>query len=271
MRLLSVFGLMLLMITTTSAEFMLNEVDVFIHDVQPDGSAKVTESIKIIIKGEDAQNAYDRGFAMNDLAFWSSETGISHIRQHVNPNKVEIKDLRVKPQPRKKCNPFQGLCHGELVIEYVATPVYDTNGTKIPKTGLFIVEQYKPRTVRYTINPEALSFTTTQLGHILLEENVHLRIEVPQNAVITDLNPMPEQIDARLPARISNLEWYDTILVKFSVVFEVEETLEKEVSNFFSSLFGVLTRALSGEYGGPIIAIVIIIIGGYLYITIEKR
>jgi hypothetical protein len=257
-----------------SAEFMLENVDVLIHDIQPDGSAKVSESIKLIILGNQAQEEYDRGFSMNDLAFWSTVTGLPDVKQHVNPSKVAMTDMRVRPQPRGKCNPIQGICHGELLIEYDTRPVYSLqNGTSVmvPKTGLFTTEKYKPRTTKYSITPDSLSFTTTPQGNILLVENVHLRIKPPAEAVFLDLNPKPEDMDRTLPVKLSEVEWSDTILVKFSVVFEVEDALEKEVSEFFYGMFGSVQGTLTGQYGSALIAIIIIVVGGYIYISTEKR
>jgi len=273
MRVLKFLALLLL-ISISFGEFVLEEVTVYIHDIQPDGSAKVSESIKLFLYDE-ANEEYDNGFNRNDLSFWSTITEIQDVKQHVNPAKVEISDFIVRPQPRSKCNPIQGTCHGELILEYTAKPSYNTTqeGDKVPieGTGLFSVEKYKPRTTKYTIDPEALSFTKTSKGSLLLEENIYLRMGLPQETVVLDLNPKPEDIDADLPARINELEWNDIILVKFSVVFEVEEPLEKEVSEFFYDLFGSIQEILTGEYGGALLAIIIIIIGGYLYITIEKR
>lgn len=274
MKLLKFLALLLL-ISVSFGEFILEEVTVYIHDIEADGSAKVSESIKLFLYDE-ANEEYDSGFNRNDLSFWSTITGLQDIKQHVNPAKVEISDFIVRPQPRSKCNPIQGTCHGELILEYTASPSYniteDGEAVPIQGTGLFSVEKYKPRTTKYTIEPEALSFTITSKGSLLLEENIYLRMGLPQETVVLDLNPKPEDlVDTELPARINELEWNDIILVKFSVIFEVEEPLEKEVSEFFYDLFGSIQDLLTGEYGGALLAIIIIIIGGYLYITIEKR
>jgi len=273
MRVLKFLALLML-ISMSFGEFVLEEVTVYIHDIQPDGSAKVSESIKLFLYDE-ANEDYDSGFNRNDLSFWSTITEIPDVRQHVNPAKVEISDFIVRPQPRSKCNPIQGTCHGELILEYTVKPSYNEteDGEMIPieGTGLFSVEKYKPRTTRYNIDPEALSFTKTSKGSLLLEDNIFFRMGLPQETMVLDLNPKPSDVDAELPARINELEWNDIILVKFSVVFEVEEPLEREVSEFFYDLFGSIQEILTGEYGGALLAIIIIIIGGYLYITIEKR
>lgn len=265
---------LLMLFSILSAEFVLTSVDVTIHDIKPDGTAMVTESIKLMLVGAQTQDDYDIGFSRNDLSFWSSTTKLSDVRYHVDPNKVAIKDLRILPQPRKKCNPLQGVCHGELIIQYRAEPIYaDKNGTKelLPGTGLFTVTQSKPRTTNYVLNPQSLAFITTPQGNILLPENVHLILELPENAVVTELNPAPENINVKLPAKIQTIDWKDTILVKLNVAFEVEESLEKEVSDFFYNAYLSFYNVLTGEYGWALIIIIALIIGGYVYITLEKK
>ncbi len=252
-----------------SAEFLLNEVIVTIYDIKPDGTAKVSESVKLIIKGAESQSDYDNGFSSNDISFWSSVTKVPDVKYHVNPAKVAINDLRVLPQPRKKCNPIQEICHGELLIEYETGPI-KSNGSATPGTGLFNVEQSKPRTTRYTLNPDALSFLTTPQGNILLAENVNLVLRLPEDAVLKELNPRPEGIPAGQKS-VTEIKWRDMILVKLAVVFEVEETLEKEVSGFFYDTYAMFNSMITGEYGWALIAIIAIVVSSYVYITLEQK
>ncbi len=259
------------------AEFLLERVEVTISDIRPDGTAKITEDIKMIIKGEHSQSLYDSGYGgyyNNDLSFWSTTTGLKDVKQHVNPAKVDISDFRLRPQPRGKCNPVQMLCHGELILEYIASPSYNsTEHGKFPiaGTGIFTVEKTKPRTTQYTLNPQALSFTTTEQGNIILDEEVYLIIELPNDAVVYDVNPVPEDVDVEFPARIFQLSWNDMALVKFSLVFEIEESIQEEVSDFFLGVAEGIETAVRGEYGLAIFVLVAILIGGYLYINLTKR
>jgi ABC-type transport system substrate-binding protein len=150
---------------------------------------------------------------------------------------------------------LQGVCHGELIIEYHATPLYNVSTNQpIPGTGLFKIEQPKPRTVRYTLLPSSLAFRTTPNDDILLEDNIFLTIVPPEDGVATDLNPLPENFNGTLPARLKQYTWSDAILVKFSVVFQVEEALEAEVTAFFQGLFGSLQSMLTGPYGIALIS-----------------
>lgn len=269
--------LILLMLSAVHAEFILERVEVTINNIESDGSVKVTENIKMIITGEHSSSLYDSGYSgyyNNDLSFWSSTTALKDVKQHLNPSKVEVTDFRLKPQPRGKCNPALDLCHGELILEYIASPSYNiTDGSSVPiaGTGLFTIDEYKPRTKRYTLNPEALSFTTTEQGNIILDERVYLIIDLPRDSTVYDVNPLPDGEGLDLPSKVSQLSWSDMILVKFSLVFDVEESLQNEVSGFFLGLVGGLDTMIRGEYGIAVILIAVILIGGYLYIKMAKR
>ncbi|NYZ76805.1 hypothetical protein H0O02_00650 [Candidatus Micrarchaeota archaeon] len=269
--------LALLLPDAARAEFLLESVDVEASDISPDGSVKIRESIKLIINGDYSQALYDSGYSgysNNDLSFWSTTTSLKDVKRHINPAKTEINDFTLTPQPRKKCNPVQGICHGELILEYTASPAYNTTDgvqTPVQGTGLFTVENYKPRTTRYTLNQEALSFTTTEQGNVLLEDNVRFTMKFPSGTLVTKLNPLPESVDVALPARISELTWEDMVLVKFTAEFEVEESLQKEVSEFFSGFVRAVESGLAGPYGFAIIILAFIIIGGYIYIRTAKR
>ncbi|MDD5339685.1 MAG: hypothetical protein PHV13_00365 [Candidatus ainarchaeum sp.] len=264
---------LLLFITVANADFLMEQVDVTVSDIKPDGSAHVHESIKFLMFGNYSQSVYDSGMTSNDLSFWSTNVGLKDLKLHVNTAKVDIRDFRLRPQPRTRCNPIQGVCHGELILDYLAYPSYQGNTTMEPLagTGLFTVEKYKPRTRRYTLNPSALSFTTTPEGNVILEQMVHLTVNPPQDSVVTDVNPQPADFAVQLPAHVDSLSWTDIVLVKFSLIFSVEDSIEKEVADFLSGITGSFTRTLSSPYGPSLIAVVLILAGSYLYITMAKR
>jgi len=264
---------LLVLLTIASADFLIERVDVTVSDIQNDGSAKVHESIKFVMYGNYSNSLYDSGISNNELSFWSTNIGLKDLKFHTSPGKVEIRDFRLRPQPRTKCNPIAGICHGELILDYTAAPSRKDNATTEPLagTGLFTVDQYKPRTERYTINPAALAFTTTSEGNIILDKNIYLTIRPPQESTLLDVNPRPSDLAAELPAHVGNLSWTDIVLVKFTVTFEVEEGIDKEISDFFSGIAHGASGALSGPQGLALIALVIAVIGSYLYIAMAKR
>ncbi|MFN7991564.1 MAG: hypothetical protein U0R44_05385 [Candidatus Micrarchaeia archaeon] len=264
--------ILLLAITLANAEFLIDRVDVAISDIKSDGSARVHESIKFVMFGNYSNSVYDSGITNNELSFWSNNTGLKDAKIHVNPVKVDIRDFRLRPQPRTKCNPIQGICHGELILDYLAYPSYNNTTSSIqPDTGLFRISRYKPRTMRYTINPSALSFTTTPEGNIILDENVFLTIKLPAESVTLDANPQPTGTDVVLPSHVDSLSWSGIVLVKFSLIFDVEESIDKEVSDFFSNIILSVTNALGGPHGIALVVLIAVLIGSYLYIMMSKR
>lgn len=254
----------LFLLSLASAQFDLESVHVTIGDIGADGTAQVKESIKFLVKGKDSKLLYDSGFKTTEgLSYWSEKTGLKEVRQHVNPAVVSIENFRLQPQPRSGCNPFMDFCHGELVFDYTIRPVY--NGSEMVKgTGLFFVDNYKPRTTRYSLNPNALSFTKTEGGNIILEPDILLMIRLPQEGREVEVNPSPTSRD-------TSLSWTDMVLVKFSLVFDVEESIDKEVTRFFSDVFGNFQKTVRSQHGMAFLGIIGILIGSYIYINIAKK
>jgi len=273
MRKALIILLILCLGVSNAADFIIEQVDVTVSDIKSDGSAKVHESIKLIMYGDYAISVYDSGISKNDLSFWSTGTSLKDVKFHVNPSKVDIRDLRLRPQPRTKCNPIQGICHGELILDYTAYPSYANESVSEPVsgTGIFNIERYKPRTRRYTLNPSAISFTTTADGNTILDDKEYLHISLPQDSVMLDLNPQPSGLNIKLPSHVEDLSYNDIVLVKFSVVFDVEEGIDKEVTEFFTNITNSIFKSLSGPYGYAMVLLIIIVIGSYIYITISKR
>ena len=267
---------LLIMLSVANADFLLERVDVTVSDIQDDGSAKVHESIKFIMIGDYAQALYDSGFSNNDLAFWSTATDLKDVKMHIKPAKGDTKEFRLRPQPRTSCNPIQGTCHGELIMDYYVYPSYNVSEdgrtqTAIPDSGLFDVQHYKPRTAKFSINPTALSFTKTEQGNIIIDDNVYLIVELPRGSTTLDVNPLPVGMEQEFPARISELSWSDMILVRFTLEFEVEKSLDKEVGEFFSNMLWAIVNGVNSPHGYALLIMLIIIVGGYIYINISKR
>jgi len=268
-----VFALLLLIATVTAQEeFLMERVEVTVSDIQGDGSAHVHESIKFIMFGDHANSLYDSAISNNKLSYWSNITGLKDVKLHISSSAADIRDFRLRPQPRTKCNPIEELCHGELILDYWAHPTFENNSdVPVGGTGVFTIDKYKPRTTRYTINPDALSFTKTAENNIVLEEKVFFIIQLPPDNVVLDLNPQPSEEQYDLPEHINSLSWEDIVLVKFSVVFDVEESIDKEVSDFFSSIAKTISDTLASPHGLPLVVLIIVVIGSYLYIVMAKR
>lgn len=263
--------LFILLAALASADFLIERVDVDISDIGSDGSAKVHESIKFVMFGNYSNSIYDSGIGTDELSWWSANIGLKDVKFHVNPAAVDIQDLRVRPQPRTRCNPIQGICHGELILDYMAYPSFNNSSVAAPGTGLFELQMYKPRTIRYSINPEALSFTTTPEGNIILDENVFLTVYLPPEGVLLDVNPAPPDLAVKLPAHVDSLSWTDIVLVKFALIYDVEDSIDQEVSDFFSRILLWITETLRGPGGLPLIILIVALIGSSLYVITAKR
>jgi len=269
MRKLFVSLILLSIISVASAEFTLESVNVKVSNIGSDGSAKVQESIKFLVKGNQSKLLYDSGFkTTDDLSFWTNITKIKDVRQHVNPSVVSISNFRLQPQPRSGCNPFVDFCHGELLIDYTVKPEY--NGSVIVNgTGLFLVDEYKPRTTRFTLNPEALSFTNTDAGNLILEPEIYLTLELPQGSKVIEVNPSP--VTDSVTDSVEELVWNDMVLVRFSLIYDVEESIDLEVSRFFSDALSDFQDTVRSQHGMAFIAIMAILVGSYIYINVSKK
>ncbi len=253
-------------------KFLIEKVDVKISNINPDGSVRVHESIKFAMFGDYSISLYDSVVSKSELSLWSNVTGLSDVKFHVNPSKVAIREFRLRPQPRTRCNPIQGICHGELILDYLALPSFTNNSSSpISGTGIFSTYEIKPRTMRYVLNPNSLSFTSTSDGNLILSDNVFLTIAFPDSAELVDLNPAPVDSNIEVPSKIDELTWNDMALVRFSLVFDVEDSIDREIVNFFSRFFENVLRFSTGANGPASIVLILILFGSYLYIQNSKR
>ena len=108
-------------------------------------------------------------------------------------------------------------------------------------------------------------------GNIILDPTVSFTVNPPQGSVLQDVNPQPADFNIPLPAHVGSLSWTDTVLVKFSLIFSVEDSIDKEVSDFLSGITVSVTNTLSSPFGPPLIALIIILVGSYMYIIMAKR
>jgi hypothetical protein len=269
MRGLLFFVIMLSLAIAAFADFTLESVHVTITNIQPDGSAQVAESVKFLVRGNLSKSLYDSSLKTSGgLSLWSSTIGLSDVKQHVNPAVVVITNFGLQPQPRTGCNPFLDTCHGELKMAYSVKPVYN-NTVPIDGTGLFTLDDYKPRTIRYTLNPNALSFTPSEGGNTLLGPEVWLTLELPQGSRLVEVNPSATSVQDAPEGKM--FSWNDMVLARFSVVFEVEESIDKEVGAFFTNAFQNFQATLNSQHGIAFLVILAILVGSYVYITIAKK
>lgn len=271
MRLCAFIVFLMLILSTASAGFELKSLHVTIT-VNPDGSAYVEEKIYLFLTSPDDVELYESGMSINDLATWKERIGLGDIRYHIGTATVDVRNIRIRPQPVEKCSTVTGACFATLMFDYGASP-FTINGTPVEGTGLFIMEKFKPRTTRYTLNPKSLSFEVTADGDIVLQKNVVLTIILPQDAKNIYAQPIPKDlIDSRPPFKgISTFSWENTILPKFEFSYEREESLESEVLQFFQSAQQHVSSIIFGPEGAAAILILLIVVVSYVYLSRAKK
>lgn len=258
-----------LLVALAHAEFRLVAMDMLL-DVDEQGNALVTEKLHYIITTQYHIALYEASLAKTDLASWGAIVGSDEVMYHLNSKVVSINNVVVKPSPTSRCNPIADLCHGELTIIYRAEPSKGSGGEPIAGTGVFTMERYKPRTMRYTLNKGAIQFQISELGDVILGENERLSFMLPKGTKITYVNPLPASTEQTGDGR-QQLSWSNGVLAHFSLVFEKEEGLDHEVIGFFMGARERLYSFLSGPEGASALALIAIIVGSYFYLQRKQK
>ena len=233
---------LLLMLGSLWCTFGLRNLDVSIT-LNNDGSAHVTESVKLFITGNHSIVLYEESSKYNDLSSWTTRTEIPEVSTHVNWGAVDILNLQVSPQQKFNCNMVANTCYGLLEISYDIYP-FNSSGS-----GAQFLHNYKPRTTRYVFQPQILTFPRSKTGDILLAKDYALRISIPEDAVRISLSPVPTNLLDEKPlfhydsttnttyylGQKRQFAWSDPTLPKFSLAYEREEGLENEVLSYFSN------------------------------------
>ena len=256
-----------------SANFILQSISVTI-EAQKNGDAHIVEKISMFLDSQDSVDLYKSSLGISDIASWRSRIGLSDIRFHVSTAEVGIVNLRIKPQPVERCSTFDGTCWATMILDYTATPLYNKT-ERINTTGVFFLEQGRPRTTRYSINPQAISLKRTDSGDILLDPYVTLTIIIPSDSVVESLQPIPSDLaDTVQPPfkGVSTFTWKNAILPKFELVFTREDTLESEIIQFFNNYSNRLTSFFLGPEGLALVVIILVVVASYVYLnTVEKK
>ncbi len=261
----------LFLLSLAYADFQLQNLDVAIK-LNEDGSAAVEERINVIVFGQYSMQLYESGYNKNNLASWQDVTNISEIKTHIGANYADTRNIVVRPQPLQKSKSGLDVWYGQIIVDYSAYPYYDKNGSVANRTGLVIMDNYKPRTTRYTLNENAFSFKRTETGDIKLDDTTTLSITPPSNALITIVNPITEDMsNVKFPAPSRTLKWSGLTLVQFSLVYEIEQSLDKEVLSFFSDLQQSIRASLSSPEGLSAIAVVLVLAAAYFYLRLSRR
>lgn len=262
---------MLVVCSFASAEFRLQGAEVTVR-LNDDATASVVEKINLIVVGQYSMQMYESGFSKNTLVDWQRLTDISEIKKHISETNSSIPGITIRPQPLEKSKSMSEVWYGQLILEYEVHPFYDAGGRPVNGTGLVNMEKYKPRTTRYNINENALSFPRTARGDIKLDEGVTLALLLPQGALVSDVNPRPDELEgASLPAQARKVSWSGITLAQFSLAYELEQGLDKEVVEFFSELQQAIRTSLVSGEGLAALLIAAILVLSYFYLRLSRR
>jgi len=273
MQKLSVLALIfaLLLVSCASAAFELQSLEVNI-DVRSDGSAHVVEKLELYMNAAESVDLYETGLSINDLGTWKERIGLNDVRYHLDPAIVSISNIRIRPQPISRCTAVgdvRSQCFTTLIFDYDVSAHPDSNGSQVG-TGLFTIENFKPRTTRYVMNPKALSFETNKQGDIAIGRTAMLIINIPKDSTNIYIQPIPKALEGSVQPPFKNINSFtfqNVLLSKFEFTFQREETLDTEVFTTFQSFQQLIGGLLSGPQGIAIAVIAIIVVVSFFYMT----
>ncbi|MCX6772069.1 MAG: hypothetical protein NTX79_08545 [Candidatus Micrarchaeota archaeon] len=266
---------LLLLAGMPHSDFSMKSLSVFVN-INLDGSANIDEQLEMVINGNSSRELYETTrAAYSDLTTWKTLTGLPEMRHHVTRAKTDVADLRIIPQAIERCNSFLGTCYATVAIDY-----------KIPATqngsGLIQVDRYKPRTLRYSLQQDALSFEQTETGDLILPTGTVISIAIPQNSekiffstVPTNLAGDPDE-DFKYDST-SNMryyigqkrifKWSGNALSKFQFTYEVELPLETEVVDFFVGSQNAVSDLIFGPQGLAALFIILTAAASFYYMN----
>ena len=275
-KLCAVLFALLLISATPRADFSSKSLSVLIN-INPDGSANVEEQLDIIMNSTSSRELYETTRTVySDISTWKDRTQLPEMRQHISRAKADISDIRITPQPVTSCNSFLGICHALFILDYKV--IAAQNGS-----GLVKVERYKPRTAKYSLQQEALSFEQTKTGDLILPSGTQISITVPAGAEKIYFSTAPSNIadesgnllyDSSTNLRYyvgakRTFSWQDNTLSKFQFTYEIESALEDEVISFFSGTQNATAQLLFGPQG--IAAFIMIAAGALTFYYFNSR
>ena len=271
---LALFALLLLP-SMGHADFSMRSLSVFIN-INLDGSANVDEQLEMVINGTSSRDLYDSTrAAYSDLTTWKTLTGLSEMRHHITRAKADITDVRIIPGAVERCNSYMGICYATVAIDYKVPA--GQNGS-----GLIAVDRYKPRTLRYSLQQDALSFDQTATGDLILPTGTVISISIPDTAekiffstIPTNLANEPDEnfkydSDSNTRFYVGSkriFKWSGNALSKFQFIYEVELPLETEVVDFFVQSQGAVSSLIFGPQGVAALFIILAAAASFYYVN----
>ncbi len=229
--------------------------------VNKDGSAHVEEQVQMIVSPAMV-DLYKESLRSTRLTIddWRRTTGSLNLRYHVLGGNVTPLNTYIFPRP------LQRFTYVETSLATI-TVEYDTSGP------IFTTRELGPRLTAYSLIPDTLSFENAPEGQIL-PENAVLTIIIPPSSTV-DLSrtfPRPTSPAGSAVSTASAYTWNATggaiPLTPLEFTFNTEQSLDSEVSTFFSGVQMKATELLLSNYG--LLAGVIVIILALLFFVLKQ-
>jgi len=211
-------------------------------------TAQVTELLDVVVSNASISQYQTDRVALNlTLSTWQALIGPKLV-WHVLNSRLGVQNFRFLPGPLVMTSGGNG--------KTVLLMLYSIS-------NVTTVEQIAPRAFMYTFNSSVLNFEHTQIG-VVLPKNTTLNIILPRGSIIGQVYPIPDA-----PANsfsnnyknITKLSWYNgEPLSKFSLTYEIHESLGDEVIGFFVGVYNIL-----GVFSYILVALVIIGLILYTY------
>ncbi|MEM4137317.1 MAG: hypothetical protein QXH71_03880 [Candidatus Anstonellaceae archaeon] len=248
-------------------------------NINPDGTVHVIEDFLIFINGSYSIQLYENSFLLNDLASWSERTKLSELRPHISRAFVDLVNFRVRPVSVFNCNNIANTCFGKISIEYDVLPLSPNN------PSLIEISQVKPRTKKYILWTKPFSFQLSKTDDIILPSDYSLKISIPDKASKIIFSRTPNNIEENPllfrfdPSSSQNYYlgnerifiWKSQTLSKFYFSFEMEQTPEEEINEFFlklqSKLYNLFFLILNPPY---LLSLVILSVAIYWIKKLDK-
>jgi len=265
----SVLAVFIIILASCSfAEIQRDKLKISIY-VNEDGSAHVIEKNSYLITGNYSIEMYENHLKTfsgnkNDISFWFSVIGEDAPVYHIDAGKG-IKNKIILPTETYQKRPYYKppTARAEIRLDYDVLSTEIENNTM---QGVFTVARSKPRTYEYVLNKDAIRFKKNDYGDVFLPEGITIGFILPDNSLITDVNPLSAIEGRTLPIYDKKeIVWEnEVVLPRFSLVFSTEQRLDQEIMEFFRELQKIIIETITGTHGWAAIIIVSVLVISYI-------
>ncbi|MCX6773479.1 MAG: hypothetical protein NTY68_00585 [Candidatus Micrarchaeota archaeon] len=250
-------------ITLASAEFSITTLNID-FTVNKDGTVNAVETADILISGTNDIFSYTDHLNNSDVGTWMEYLGSNLLTLHVDRTYAKISNINIRPQPIRNLNSLQQKANGRIIITYDVGPYPNEENN----TGMFFVNNIKPRSRQMELNEKALSFIKSSSGYIVLDDRTTLNFIFPEGTKLTDANP-PPTAESSDNGKYT-ISWNGMILPNFTLKVENSQTIVDEINSYFDSKMKSIQEYISTDQGKIMVGMVIFILGFIFFLSTKK-